>query len=308
MVALRQVVVLFSLIIIGYIVKKLKVVNASIKKDISNLVINVTLPAFILSSMTSNFSREILSNSMTLLVISFSMYIFAILIGIVFSKMLRLKQDEKNIYRYIIAFSNCGFMGYPIVDAVLGSQGVFYAAVFNLGFTSFVWTYGVYILRGGKSNDDNKSWKEKVMTILNPALVAVVFGFAMFIFGIKLPFIISEPLDLIGRTTTPLSMMLIGFILSEVHIKDIVSGYKIYLLSFMRLLFMPLAMYYLLTLLDYSGYLLQIPVLIAAMPAAANTAIISSKYSGNYKLASKGIFITTLLSIVTIPLIIQLVI
>ena len=110
MVALNQVIVLFSLIIVGYIIKKLKLVNESMKDDISSLVINITLPAFILSSMTSNFSREILSNSIKLVAISFSMYIFAIIIGWIFAKLIKLKKDEENIYRYIIAFSNCGFI------------------------------------------------------------------------------------------------------------------------------------------------------------------------------------------------------
>ena len=99
MVALNQVIVLFSLIIVGYIIMKLKIVNKAMKDDISNLVVNITLPAFILSSMTSNFSREILSNSIKLVGISFSMYIFAIFIGWIFSKVIPLKKNEANIYR-----------------------------------------------------------------------------------------------------------------------------------------------------------------------------------------------------------------
>jgi len=308
MVALNQVIVLFSLIVVGYVIKKLKIVNDSMKDDISSLVINITLPAFILSSMTSNFSREILSNSVKLVGISFSMYILAIIIGWIFAKAIQLEKDEENIYRYIIAFSNCGFMGYPIVNAVLGKQGVFYAAIFNLGFTTFVWTYGVYLIRINQETDnENMSVKEKLVSVINPALVAVILGFSFFLIGIKLPYVISETLSMIGGVTTPLSMMLIGFILSEIHLKDIVSGWKIYLLSFMRLIVMPSLVYLVLSYFNFEGYLLQIPVLIAAMPAAANTAIISSRYNANYQLASKGIFITTLLSIITIPIIIKFV-
>lgn len=309
MVALNQVIVLFSLIIVGYIIMKLKIVNKAMKDDISNLVVNITLPAFILSSMTSNFSREILSNSIKLVGISFSMYIFAILIGWIFSKVIPLKKNEANIYRYIIAFSNCGFMGYPIVNAVLGKQGVFYAAIFNLGFTTFVWTYGVYLIRiNQETNSEHMTIKEKFISAINPALIAVIFGFAFFLIGIELPYVVAETLSMIGGVTTPLSMMLIGFILSEIHLKDIVSGWKIYLLSVMRLIVMPSLVYVILSYFNFEGYLIQIPVLIAAMPAAANTAIISSKYNGNYQLASKGIFITTLLSILTIPLVIKFII
>lgn len=302
MVALNQVVVLFSLIIIGYIIKKLNIVEDSMKADISNLVINITLPSFIISSMTANFSVEILQNSFKLIVISFSMYLIAIILGIIFVNLLNIRGKSRSIYRYIIAFSNCGFMGYPIIGAVLGKQGVFYTAIFNLAFTVLVWTYGVYMIKG-KSN--KVSLKDKIKSMITPALVAVTTGFILFVSGIKLPFFISKTLEMLGSVTTPLSMMLIGFILSEIHLKDIVSGYKIYLLSVTRLIIMPLIMYFILRYLNIEGYLLQIPVLIAAMPAAANTAIISSKYGGDYKLASKGIFITTLLSIATIPIVIS---
>jgi len=305
MIALNQVVVLFSLIIIGYFIKKLNIVEDSMKKDISELVLNVTLQAFILVSMLSNFSVDILNNSIKLIGISFFMYFIAIVLGKIFVKIIKLPENEENIYRFIIIFSNSGFMGYPIVNAVLGKQGVFYAAIFNLGFTIVLWTYGVYIIKGKKNG--NMSIKENIKSIINPALCAVIVGFILFSFQIQLPEFIKSTLSMVGGTTTPLSMMMIGFILSEIHIKDIVNGWKIYVLSFARLIVMPGLMYIILTFFNVDGYLLQIPVLIAAMPAAANTAIISSRYNANYKLASKGVFITTLLSIITIPFIISLI-
>jgi predicted permease len=305
MVVLNQVVVLFILIIIGYVIKKLNIVEDSMKKDVSELVINVTLPAFIILSMTANFSVEILSNSVKLIGISFFMYFIAIVFGNVYTKLIKLEDDERSIYKFIVAFSNSGFMGYPIINVVLGAQGVFYAAIFNLAFTIMIWTYGVYIIKGKSS--EKMSIKNRIKSIFNPALFAVIIGFILFVFQIELPNFIKSTLSLVGGVTTPLSMMLIGFILSEIHLKDIVSGWKIYSLALVRLLIMPGIMFLILTGLGVEGYLLQIPVLIAAMPAAANTAIVSSRYGGNYKLASKGIFITTLLSIITIPIIIKLI-
>ncbi|MGM0379208.1 MAG: AEC family transporter [Bacillota bacterium] len=303
MVALQQVIILFSLIVVGYIIKKLHIVKDSMKDDISSLVINVTLPAFIISSMASSFSVEILENSLTLIIISFSMYFFAIVLGLVYTKIINVKGKRRDIFRYIIAFSNCGFMGYPVVGAILGKQGVFYTAIFNLGFTTLVWTYGVYMI---KSKSDRKmSIKESLKSMVTPALVAVITGFTIFILQIELPFFIKEILSMLGNVTTPLSMMLIGFILSEIHIKDIVSDKKVYLLAIARLIIMPGSVYLALNFLGITGYVLQIPVLIASMPAAANTAIIASKYGGDYQLASKGIFITTLLSIITIPIVIS---
>lgn len=306
MLAMNQVIILFLVIIVGYFVKKRHLVQDSMKEDITNLVVNITLPAFIFTSMTASFSIEILKNSGKLIVISFSMYAFAFLLGKVFVLITKPSRSEAPIYRYIIAFSNCGFMGYPVIDALLGSQGVFYAAIFNLGFTTLVWTYGVSIIKG--ESNEKRSIAQSLKSIITPPFIAILAGFLTFLFQIKWPFFLTESLSLIGRVTSPLSMMLIGFILSEIHIKDILAGDRIYLVTLIRLVILPSSLFFILNAFGLEGYLIQIPVIIAAMPAAANTAIISSKYNGNYQLASKGIFITTLLSILSIPLIVTLVV
>lgn len=301
MIIINQVFVLFLLIVSGFAIKKLKVVSDNINKEISSLVINVALPAFIITSMNQSFTPEILKNSIVLLFISASVYIFAIIFAKIYVKLNGYSGSKKDIYEYIIVFANVGYMGYPVVSVALGEIGVFYAAVYNLSFNFLVWTYGVHLITRTSENKDVKK------NIFNPGFVALIIGFSLFLLSINLPDPIYRTLKMIGSTTTPLSMMFIGFILADVSIKELYTDKGPFALSFVRLILLPTIVLIVLKLLSFDGYMLSIPVLLSAMPAAANTSILASRYDGDVRLASKATFLSTLLSIFTIPIILSLI-
>lgn len=301
MIIINQVFVLFLLIISGFIIKKLKIVSDNINNEISSLVINVALPAFIITSMNQSFTREILNNSAMLLLISACVYLFAILFAKFYVKINGYSGSKKDIYEYIIIFANVGYMGYPVVSVALGEIGVFYAAVYNLSFNFLVWTYGVHLIT--RSSEDKKIKKN----ILNPGFIALIIGFSLFLFSISLPEPIYRTLKMIGSTTTPLSMMFIGFILADVNLRELYTDKGAFLLSFVRLLLLPLIVLLTLKTIGFEDYMLSIPVLLTAMPAAANTTILASRYGGDVKLASKATFLSTLLSILTIAIILNLI-
>ncbi len=302
--ALQQVLVLFLLIIIGYVIKKRGIVTEAIEKEISSLVLNVALPAFLLRSMSFPFSVEALFKSGALVLISFVVYGVCILLSKVVSRIMGLKGQERNVSEYVMVFSNVGYMGYPVIFAVLGDEGVFYAALYNLSFNLLVWTYGISLLQRGNENEKIKT--SLLKSIFNPGLMAILIGYGLFLTGLKLPGFMFKTLDLIGGTTTPLSMMFIGFILTEVSLQEIFKNYKSLIISFIRLLVIPMGVYGVLILFGQSGYMLKIPVIISAMPAAANTAIFASRFGGDYRYASQLIFVSTLLSVGTIPVLLFL--
>ncbi len=308
MVGMEQVLVLFLLIVAGIIIKKRGIVTEHINKEVSSLVINVCLPAFILSSMAFDFSVEVLINSGMLVFLSFTIYGVSIVLAKLLNRALKIKGAARDVYEYIAVFSNCGFMGYPVLHAAFGEEAVFYAAIYNLSFSVLVWSYGVFIMQRSHRED---AVKRSVLSIIkssiNPAMIAVFIGFTLFLTGIKLPGPLFKTVKMIGSATTPLSMMFIGFILAEVHPKELLSDWKDYVLTLHRLVVIPLLVFFGLKAFGVSGITLVIPVVVAAMPAAANSAIIASKYKSDFKLASKLIFITTLLSIVSIPIMIGLV-
>jgi hypothetical protein len=302
--ALQQVLVLFLLIVVGYTIKMRGVVTEAIEKEVSSLVLNIALPAFLLRSMAFKFSIDALFNSGYLVLISFVVYGICILLSKVFSRLLGLQAEEKNVSEYVMVFSNVGYMGYPVIFAVLGEEGVFFAALYNLSFNLLVWTYGISLLQKGGQVIEEKT--SLLKSIFNPGLIAILIGYFLFLTGLKFPPFIDKTLDLIGGTTTPLSMMFIGFILTEVPLKAILRNYKSLIISIIRLVIIPMGVYSVLTQFGLTGYMLKIPVIITAMPAAANTAIFASRFGGDYRYGSQLIFVSTLLSIGTIPLILFL--
>ena len=301
MAVVSQVTVLFLLIVTGILTKKLGIVTDKVNRELGRLIMNVTLPAFIIVSMNYEFSYETLLKSMNLLVISFCVYAFAILMSKIMVKLLKLKQPRVDIYEYVMTFSNVGYMGYPVVAIVFGKVGVFYAAIYNLSFNLLIWTYGIHLMRRSQRSVA-LSMEERLKNIFNPGLVAVVLGFVMFLTSFKLPETLFKTLDMIGSTTTPLSMMFIGFLLAELEFKDLFSDFKDYIVIALRLLVIPSLVGVFLWKIGMTGYVLGIPVLITAMPAAANAAVFAELYGNDAVLASKLIFISTLLSVVTIPL------
>jgi len=299
---LQQVFVIFLLIVIGAVVKRLKVVTDDVIREVGSLVLNVTLPAFLITSMNMEFSPSVLKSSAIFLVISLSVYVFGILMVKPATWLLKVDGKAMDVYEYIILFSNFGYMGYPVIDLIYGSQGVFYAAIYNLPFSFLVWTHGVHVLR---RHTDSAVGNSKRFHI-NASLIAIVAGFILFLLSVELPGPIFDSLTLVGSMTTPLSMMFIGFILADSDFKQLTMDWKVYAFSVLRLLIMPICVYLVLKTMGFEGLLLGVPVVISAMPAAANSAVIAAQYGSDYQLASRAIFISTLLSIATIPLFVAL--
>ncbi|MCU9813353.1 AEC family transporter [Paraclostridium sp. AKS81] len=189
-------------------------------------------------------------------------------------------------------------MGYPVIEAVLGKEAIFFTAIFNLPFNFFVFTVGTYLL-----NKHNSEYKFSIKSIISPPIIGVLTGLSLFLLRIKLPLPIFNTLNMLGSITTPLSMIVIGSLLANSPIKETFINKKLYIVSFIRLLVVPSVVYFLLSFYIKNPLLLGVPVVISAMPAASNTAIMAKSYDANDQLASQAVFLTTLISIVTIPII-----
>lgn len=303
---INQVLVLFFLIVIGAVVRKLNVVTEDIDRQLSNLVVKVTLPAFLFSAMMFDFSPDMLYKSLNLIGISFCMYTLSITLSYTYVKFFKVDGTKADVYQYIITFSNVGFMGYPVMDVIYGDIGIFYAAVYNLAFNVLIWTFGVHLMRRHEENGVKRSALERVKGLINPGLTAIIIGFTSFLFSIEIPEVIISTAAMIGRATTPMSMMFIGFMLSGLKLHHLFDDMRDYGVVFLRLIVIPGIMFLVLNALGAEGYVLGVPVLIAAMPAAANSGIFAARFNNNATLASKLIFISTLISAVTIPIFIQL--
>lgn len=307
---LNQVIALFILLIIGFIVKRYGIITDELNKGLSNLIIKVTLPALLITSMNYRFSQEMFNNSMLILLVGTITYVFMMAIAGLFTRIFKSEEPQKGVYKFLIIFSNTGFMGYPILHAVYGEIGVFYGGVFNLLFNIFLWTLGVILVTPNIVSKDQIGATEKRIfnyrSLINPGIISVIIGFGLFVFSIQIPSVIYNPLKSLGDTTTPLAMVVVGAMLGDGKFKEIISNYKLMAVSFIRLIMIPVAMILILPLFNLPEIVLGTLVIVCGMPAAANTAIFARLYNSDYKLGSQGVFVTTLLSVITIPLMILL--
>ncbi|AOY78274.1 hypothetical protein BJL90_06835 [Clostridium formicaceticum] len=285
---------------IGYGAKKLNYMDNALNKGLSNLVMHVTLPAMIIKSMQFEFSKELFFTSIKVILLSLVVYAIVIGISFCFPRMMRIGGKKRDVFQFILIFSNVGYMGYPIVDAIYGEIGVFYTALYNIPFNFIMLTLGVYVLR--RSSEGIKEKVDYKKVLLNPGILAVAVGFSFFLLSIKLPLPVYETLDILGSTTTPLAMLVIGSFLADMSLGDVFKEEKILWLAMARLVVLPGMVMGILYFVGVRGLMLGVPVVITAMPAAANTAVLATLYESDHYLASKGIFLTTALSLITIPL------
>ncbi len=302
MAVIYQMFILFSLMVIGFAARKFGVLSHAANGEISRLILKICMPAFILSSMNFEFSADMMRDANLLIVMSFIVYGASIIISKIYSGVTKPDKKSKSVIEYVIIFSNSGFMGYPVIAMALGDKGVFYAAMYNLSFNVVVWTYGALLFSGEKLSF------RALKHLVQPATVAIVVGYVMFISSMSFPAPILSLLKMVGGMTTPLSMMFIGAVLTEIDVRTSLKNGHVYMTSAIRLLLLPFLTYLVLTAIRLTGYTLMIPVIITGMPAAVNTAILASDFGADYKMASLLVFISTLFSMVTIPLMIQLVV
>ncbi len=290
---------LFLMLFAGFIARKSGVIDQYVTKGLSALLIKVTLPALIFTSMQREFSAELLRESYIITALSFGVYGIYFIIALITGKLLRSGSRDRGVYQFSILFSNVAFMGFPVLSSVYGEESIFYAAMFNIPFHFFVFTLGVYLMTRGHEGDA----KFDLSLLFSPGIAATILGFIFFVFSIKVPGIIFDPVKLIGDITVPLSMITVGSMLTEIHLKELMAGWRVYFISCMRLILLPFIVFLFVILFTDNPMIISVAVVIAAMPVAVNAPLIAQEYGGNSSLASRLVFVSTLFSLVTLPLV-----
>lgn len=297
---INQVIILFLMILVGIYARKKNYISKEANDGLSKLLINVTLPLLIISSFNTSFSKDMITNAEKLLLYALIIHI----VIIVFAALVyfKLPRNKKGVAKFVTVFSNSGFMGYPVLKGIYGNTGVFYCSIFGIVLNVFMFSYGIMVL----NEEGGTSIRELKKILLNPAIVAILIGIIIFISGIKLPYVLSSMISSVGSMTSPLSMIIVGSMLANTKVKTAVSGKLVYILSFIKLLVIPAITYFVLRLFGAPALITNIIVLLEAMPAPSNAAILSFQYGGDETLALKTIFISTVFSLISIPLIIKL--
>lgn len=300
---LQRVLVLFLLIVIGFISGKVGLISKKGQKDITNLVLYVTMPATIFTAMQMELNTERMQTAGTIALIVAAGYVLMFIIGLVSSKFSFLGFDDaqQGVYRTSLLLSNTSFMGYPIVASLLGEEALFYA-VLGAGFIFEVvsWSVGIYLMGRRGQGVVNFNWKK---IVFSPGILSIVVGL-IFFFGqwtVMAPF--SNVIDTLAPATSPLAMIVVGLILSQSDIQAAFQNKVLYFQAAIKLLVVPLILLMILKMLNMTGAQLLIPVIMLSMPTASYVAMFASNYQNNAELASQIVFMTSLLSIITIPII-----
>ena len=286
---------LFLLMIIGAVLTWKRIITADGQKLLTDLVMDVTLPASIIKSFQMELSRELLESCLEIFLVAIAIQVGTFLLS---ALLYRGISDEKHrkVLQYATIYSNAGVLGNPIAEGIFGSMGLLYASIYLIPQRTFMWSAGLTYFTRCPSK---KELARKVLT--HPCIIAVAFGMVLLVTGTTLPGFLGSTVNSIAGANTAVSMMLIGSFLVGVNVKSMFQK-TFYYYSFVRLFLIPFLVFVPCRLLGLDSMVTGVSTILAAMPAASSTAILAAKYECDEVFASKCVVFTTVLSMVTIPI------
>ena len=296
---LNQIAYLFGFILIGCILVKCKVVPADSAEVLSKLENNVFIPALVMGTFMENFTVEKIGAAINLFSMSFVIGLVAILFAIIVSKLITKDQYIRKIYTYGLSFSNFGFMGNAVVSKLFPDIFLEYL-IFTLPLWVFIYLWGVPRLLMAESGK-KQTFKENVKNMLNPMFIAMIIGMIIGISGIKIPIWLGSLVSASGGCMSPIAMILTGVVVSSISLKETFKNIRIYIVSIIRLLLMPLIFIWIAPLFNFSDALYVCAVCSLAMPLGLNTIVIPSAYGKDTTVAAGMAIISHMLSVITIP-------
>ncbi len=296
---INQMAGLFLVMFLGYLLFKIKLVDDTFSKGLTSLIINVTMPCLLISSVMETTERQPVSNVLLILLVAFALYfvIFPI-VGIIIAKMLRVKPNQEGMYMFMTSFSNIGFMGFPIISAVAGPVGLFYATIFNMVFNLGIFTIGIWLVSYGKKEGVKFSPRK----LLSPGFLGACFALLVYFLNLELPIFLNTAIDLVGDITSPAAMLVTGFTLAKMDIKNVFNDWRIYVWLAIKQIALPLILWIPFTMLFENETIRYVSLVLAGMPVANMAVLYATTYGSDEELAARSVFITTLFSLITVPL------
>lgn len=292
-----QMIILFAIIGLGWICVKVNLLPKNANSVLSALVVNVTNPCSVLASVMSG-QRMLTAGQVWLLVaVAAGMHGLLILLGRMIPKLLRVPENQVGLYQYMTAFGNLGFLGFPVIRALYGPEALLLAAIFVLVFQLLSFTYGVSLFGKG-----HFQWKK----LLNPMIVCTIISFTLYMLNLQPPAIVYRAFETVGAVTSPAAMLAIGCALAGVRLIRVFTNWRLYISSLIKLTVAPVMMFLLCRGWMPNEMMLGVTVACTGMPTATNTTLLANLHGGDEGLAASGVFLSTLMSMVTLPLMLWL--
>ncbi|WP_337388533.1 AEC family transporter [Prevotella sp.] len=297
---LQVMVVLFIIVVLGYALCKLGYMGEDFDRKLSSIVVDVTCPLLILSSVMGE-SLPDRTLILPLLGVGFLTYVLLLVFGFFVPRLIAADRDDQGMIGFALMFANVGFIGYPIVSSIFGAKAVFYAALLNMPNTFFIFTAGVMLVKGEYSVR-----KLNLKLLFSPAMIAAFVAALLVALDVHTPEIVARPVTMVGNITVPAALMIIGSSMARLPLHDIIGSPKVYVASVVRLGVVPLSLYFFFKECGVSDIVNEINTVVIAMPVASFGTMFCMKYGRNPALMTEMTFITTVGSIFTIPLITML--
>lgn len=288
------------IMVLGFLLGKFKLISEHTNKQITNLLLTVFMPASLFMAFPSEYDQASANLFFSgLLAGAIVMLLLIILAKIIFNKKW-MKKELSHESQFAMIFNNATFLGYPIVANTFGPSGILAYCGFIISFNIALFSYGIWLF------EQKVSVKLLFNIIFNPNIIAVVLGMVLFLIGFKLPNFFTDAVGYVGGATTPLSIICIGFMLSQAKLIKVLVKWKLMLTAIIQLVLGPLATWGILTLLQFPIEVIQVCVLIQALPTATSLGLFAVKYGGNEAESSELVTISTLFSVITMPLMVLL--
>ncbi len=290
---------LFFIMAVGFVMSKRGIIDEQAKVRLTRLIINISLPAQILKAFVSE--QGIVSNQEVILVfgVSFMAYLMYAVVGLLFNLVLRTPKSKQGTYLFMMMFGNVAFMGFPLIEAIFGTGALIYAVIFNVVFNLLVYSVGILMIGKGESGVRLQPKK-----LLNMPFVCGVLSILLYFARVELPQVVLDSLGFMGNVTTPVAMLILGATIAGMQLKELFDEWRIYFFTIVKLLIMPAMMIVIMRYLPILSEVVKgMLIVLSATPVATNATMLAIEYDGDMKLTSKGIFFTTLLCMLTIPLV-----
>lgn len=291
-----QVLVLFILMGVGYLAAKLKFLSEEGIKSVTNLMLYIITPCMMINAFQRPFDPALLRGFLIAAAATAGIYV----LEIVMASLLIRDRDEarKRALRFGVIFTNCGYMAFPLLEALMGSEAVLYGAAFNAVHVVFLWTYGLSLMCGGKEKINIRK------AVVNPGTVSAIIGLILFFCSVELPPLIGQPVSYLAGLNAPVPMLIIGYYLEKMDFHSVLRTGNEYLMLALRLVVIPLLTLGILYLCGVRGTLLTSIVVCISAPVATMSTMFATKYGQDPEFASGTVAVSTLFSIVTMTLIV----
>lgn len=284
---------LFIYMAAGYALRKLRMVSNEARTGISNLLLYVLLPCMIFDAFQGGVSLEQFYAGSKLLAVSFFLHAVAYAVGRLLWR--RYPAERAVILRYGTLIANAGFAGMAVVQGAYGAEGVFLTSLFIIAVRVLMWSAGVAMFSTARSEHAVRD------VLLNPGIIATVLGLVWGLLYLPVPSFIATGITRLGNCTAPMSLVMVGAILADVEIRGVFERDAL-LVSGVRLLLLPLIAFGVMKLLGFPALDTAVAVVLTGMPIGSTTAILAQKYGADARFASQCVFVSTIFSLFTIPL------